>query len=485
MLLLAGCGDEVADPDAGEGAAAAAAPFVVEGVPDGYELVAAGEGERRQEWGNDSAGTDEPFLVVTDGDRRVQLHTFGYEGLQGGFDQGAGKGRDDGWITEARDLGDDLGIKATSADVGRAVLVDLLDRTVEPEDRMDAPGIEDLPQGWSVVGHSDADVLLSLAAVGGTPIGVGPGPEGSPGAGWVGPVSSLSVVSLPGDAAEIDAWFGELPSPVLWYGDSLGEPVTVDGRDGVAVELTEGEGGTGRFLLTTMPDGSLLVVSSFGSPAPLSVAQLVEVAASVRPAGPDEWTAFTDSAWGGPDLRPDDGAVEVTRGSEDGQEWLLQATRTAPPDPNVEPDPNVGWHLDPCLKLLGGKRACPDGAGSWPGVYPFPASSSATESSGFPHSFHLVVTRLPGASVEITTRSGTTTSPLIPLPDGSTRVAVAFGDVPEGFSVSGCSALSMPEFDDNPDVEVFTVDILDESGDFVGCPPSIAMPPDSPELRIG
>ncbi len=489
-LLIIGCGDERSepgDPDGTGGSAAPAIPFMVESVPDGYELVWAGAGERAQEWGNDSAGTDEPLLVVADGDQRVVVNTFGYEGYQGGFGQGAYKGREeDGWVTEARDLGDDLGIKATSADVDREVLADLLDRVVAADDRMDAPTISDLPDGWSVVGHSDADVVLAIGSPGGAADSFGAS-WSVPDQGDAGQEASLTVASVPGDAADLAAWRGRLPRPVLWYGDAVGVPSNVNGRDAVFVAVSEGEGGTMHVLLSSMEGGSLLVVTSAGSPfgpGPLPEETLVQVAASVRPADSDEWTAFTDSAWGGPELHADEGAVELARGTEQGQEWLLQATRSAPRTTNVAPDPDVEWFIDPCLKLLGGRRACADGDAG-PGVSEFRAGTPASGSSGFPSSFRLVVTRLPGARAEITTRNDTATIALHPLPDGSSRVGVFFADLFAGLSVPGCSRVPLPGFDDASDVEIFTVDILDASGAFLGCTPSIITPPDSQELRIG
>jgi len=62
---------------------------------------------------------------------------------------------------------------------------------------------------------------------------------------------------------------------------------------------------------------------------------------------------------------------------------------------------------------------------------------------------------------------------------------VVFTDIPKGFSVPGCSGVSLPGVDDSEDVEIIDVDILDESGSFLGCTPSIVTPPDSPELRVG
>jgi len=172
----------------------------------------------------------------------------------------------------------------------------------------------------------------------------------------------LTVSSVRGDTAELDAWRGRLPNPILWYGDAVGTTASVNGRDAVFVAFEEGEGGTMNVVLTRMEDGSLLVVTSsaFGS-APLAEKELLQVAASVRPAGGDEWTAFTDSTWGGPDLNADEGSVELARGVQGTDEWLLQASQRPPADTGISPGPGVGWCVDPCLKLLGAKQACVDG----------------------------------------------------------------------------------------------------------------------------
>jgi len=482
VLTLTACarsdgGGEGGDDPRDERSDAPAAPFVIDRVPDGFQLAAVGEGTAQQDWSSDIEGTDEAFVVLGDGDRRVIVSAFGYEGTQGGLGQ-VGESpepmTDRGWTTVSRDLGDDLAIRASSRDVEGDELDSLLDHVTVPDDRRRAPTVQDLPDGWQVIGHSDADVVMSAHAYLQEPSNDVPGPTGAYGAGWVAPdrstnASQFTAVSLDGDAATVEAWTGQLLRPVNWYGDAHGEPVTVDGRDAAFVLLTGSEGGTIHLLLSEMEDGSLLLLSSSGDET-LTRDQLVDVAASARPATDAEWTDMSNSTWGGPTLQPDEGEVELARGVEDGEEWLLQATRTPRTDQYLVPtlsnsDPTAEWHIDPCLKLIGGRRACSEGT---PFVARYQRTMSTETSGVFPTEFLLIRTTTPGATLRIAGRSDTVTAPLHELPDASARVAVVMEAYPVGFD--GCSRSSAPPtFPEDADFEVVYFDVLDANGNFAGC----------------
>lgn len=66
-------------------------PFAVGLVPRGFRPVSAGSGNKRQAWGDDSFGTDEPFTVLRgDGDSVMVVSTTGFEGYQGNLGSGVG-----------------------------------------------------------------------------------------------------------------------------------------------------------------------------------------------------------------------------------------------------------------------------------------------------------------------------------------------------------------------------------------------------------
>jgi hypothetical protein len=122
-----------------------------------------------------------------------------------------------------------------------------------------------------VIGHSDADIVMSIgrgAPPGGYVVGWvrgDPNVDGTP---------RVTAVNLAGDSADLSAWHGDLARPVNWFGDAHGEPTEVDGREAVFVLLDEGEGGPDHVLLSRMENGSLLVLTSSGDQL-LSREQLV------------------------------------------------------------------------------------------------------------------------------------------------------------------------------------------------------------------
>lgn len=291
-LVLASCGSDSSsnDPGAPE---ATATPFILDGLPDDFVPVRVGEGGASQDWGTDW-GSDSPFVVLGQGDLRVKVAARGteYEGEVPGSGQFPVSGSTtEQWNVSGRTTGDDIVLEAMSRDVDITVLDRLL-AAVEAEGRRSAPSVDDLPDGWEVIGHSDADIVTSWSS--------GRAPSGGFGATWVrgedvDGAPRLFAVNLPGDTVDLGAWVGDLARPVNWFGDAHGEPIEVDGREAVFVVLDEGEGGPDHVVLSRMADGSVLGLSSSGNEL-LTREQLVDLAASARPATQQEWEQLTAQA---------------------------------------------------------------------------------------------------------------------------------------------------------------------------------------------
>lgn len=290
FLVVAACGSEsttgTADPES------RARPFILEGLPADYVPVGAGAGGD-QDWATDW-GSDSPFVVLQQDDRRVRVEAFGLEYAEQAPESGQLPARgstSDQWTFSERLRGDGIALRATSRDVGVPELDRLLE-AVEAEGRRFAPSVGDLPDGWEVVGGSDADVVMSMDGDLGPADGFGaiwvrgdPNIDGAP---------RLTAVSLAGDA-DVRAWEGELYAPANWFGDAHGELVEVDSREAAFVVLGKWEGGPNHVLLSRMEDGSLLVLTSSGNEL-LSREQLIAFAASARPATAQEWQELEDQA---------------------------------------------------------------------------------------------------------------------------------------------------------------------------------------------
>lgn len=284
-LVLAACGSEstagTAEPES------AAGPFILDALPAEWVPVDAGEGGIDQDWGTEW-GSDSPFIVLAEGGRRVEIEATAPQGWGESTDSGQFPGtgsNTDPWTQSGRVSGDDIVLQATARDVDASELDQLLEG-VAAEGRRSAPTAEDLPDGWEVVGHSDADIVMS--------IGRGLAPSGGYVAGWVrgdpnvDGTPRLTAVNLAGDTADLRAWEGDLARPVNWFGDAHGEATEVDGREAVFVLLDAGEDVPNHVLLSRMGNGSLLVLTSSGNEL-LSRDQLVDLAASARPATEQEW----------------------------------------------------------------------------------------------------------------------------------------------------------------------------------------------------
>jgi hypothetical protein len=496
LVLSAGaCGsgyDDGATPDAAAapaGESGESSPFTVGREPDGYRLVQAGRGGIDQTWSSDSSGDDEPVTVLApvgappDGEDEVRVSLTGYAGFQGGLDQAAtgypaadgehfevdGRpaiytpgGVEDGRQVRA-DLvvavGDDLAVRVAAFGADRDELVDVA-RQVEPHgDHLLAPLVADPPGDLEMVGAADADVGITLVhpALPGTddlPAGTraysAVWAMGEPGTPWGPGTSTVAVSTLPGIALHLAA-----------LGDSLHRvapdepevtPLEVAGRPGAVLDLLLYDELPLRAIATSTPAGDVLLVVARGEEQP-SLDELAAVAASVEPATSAEWDALVERAAGGPGLHPDEGAVELARGSAGDVEWLLQARVDDGTivDFDLDPvEPSGEYVADPCLKLATGERSCPtsssgNGDGS---VFSASARPLDLEDGGTFPGFVVVMTTLPATTLRIPAGDGGTTDvALVPLPGGRRSAAVVVGGDEPGLDLPCGDAASPRAFE--------------------------------------
>lgn len=449
-----------------------------------------------------------------DSDRAVIVAVTGYEGYQGGLAQATSGyldgdserfevdgrpaiyspgGTDADGEPQASDLvvvrGDDLAVRVAAHGADRDRLVDIAERVEPDDDRSRAPRVIDPPDDLEVVGSVDAGVAIGLwasvrpdsDAVPGLPSayaagwlsGRAPAPETGPGPAVtsIGPGSagapsaspsdespsptSLALVAYPGEAADLAALAAIDRVTAL---DRTVTPTVVDGRPGMVVEyVVPGDGYaaalTSRTVLTHAPWGDLLMVTGEGRPELVpSTDQLAGMLASVRQASPAEWEAFEVEAAGGPGLFPDDGAVELDRGTVPGAdgdvEWLLQARPGA---------------LDSCLKLSTRERACSVGGSSSDGNSYGTGGGVADRDGGIPE-FLVVTIPSPGASLRVTTPEGAAEGALHQIPDSELWGGVVFAPG------MGTAALMCPDTAEPPEhMTPVTVEVLDEVGEVIGC----------------
>jgi hypothetical protein len=461
-LLAAACGSGGDDFRTGE-RTAAASPFTFDpaAVPRGYELVVAGRGNKVQDWGSDTAGTDEPFTVLAppgedaSSDRAVVVSVTGFEGYEGGLDQaslsdGGGDLVGDPWADVVVQRGEDLAVRVTSPGVPEEELAGLARRVEPAADRKRAPAV-DVAGDLEVLGSVDADALLAFEG-GFLPYSDEvPGPEGSYSAGWVtGGRGSLVVQTLRGDAADLAA-LGGLEAFAHDQTFAI-HSVELGGAAAAVVEWRYAnslQSWSERAVVVPAASGELVVVVASGPTVP-ERDELLALAETVRPTDPRSWDSFVTEATGGPGLNPDPGATEVMRGTEGSVDWLLQAWPDAQSAPvrlgefvqAVEDRP--GPVVDNCLKLSTGERACTPNSGSEQGIvygYTHPRPE------GDIPPFAIFQTEAFGAAVRVTTTSGTVTADLHELAGGGSRAAVVFAEIS---ALAGCDGL--------PRVEVLAAD---------------------------
>ncbi|MCU1454467.1 MAG: hypothetical protein JWN46_2613 [Acidimicrobiales bacterium] len=447
-------------------------PFVVGHEPAGYLLAAAGQGNQEPLWGSDSFGTDEPFVVLAPASeaasspRAVIVAVTGFEGYQGGLGQASAGYNSahlesfslDGTpalyspeVTDGRqrhhadlvvDRGSDLAVRVNAVGASRDQLVAIA-RHVHPQGRDRAPAVDaGVPGGLRVVGSLDAGPVA--AALAGVPLNTSEiaGTAAAHTVGFVGRASTsdtFAVLTFPGRAGDPAALPGLGRSS---WGPSVGivEP-RVAGRTAVVLEKRQAPAGqaTARLLAMRAADGDLLMVVARSASAAPSLDEIVRVAASVTPTDDATWRQLVLRARGGPGLHADPGALEIQRGSVDG-DWLLQAL---PPDklslrpgvPPVGPGSAVpAFEIDPCLKRANGQRVCAHdlaAGGPTSTVNQHNNGRSQAGGDGFVR-FIVVSTTLPAATVSYTSPAGRTTAPLVPVAGTSLRAAILFPNGLEG-----------------------------------------------------
>ncbi len=485
LVMMAGCGEgkgrnlSSGAPDPTDATESPAAHPITATPPEGFTLVNAGRGGWTQSWGDDSGGNDSPFTVVTDGSRTVTIASLGYESMQGKLDQAIGyspevetlkvSGESARFLPASDGVpnpilgvekGDDLAISVTGSDMTKQELVDLAERVTPSPDHAVAPTVKDLPEPWKVVGSVGADLLgaaESYFSAGGES---GPGPAAGYGLGFASGENQLTLTSLDGDAADLDAL---VPSLVWNEGLNVeGRKVDVGGTPGVMLErchcdIPDNEY-KARALVTHDPTGALVVVSASVQSVP-DEQTLIDVAASVESVDKETWGSMVEEtrmkAANGPGLNPDIGEAEVLRGTEGDLDWLLQTTHES----ELGVGPSV---VDTCLKLSDYTRTCalPRGADQNGAAF-YVAMAGEVKEGLRPFLILTIPTEAvrasAGASIRVTTQEGSGTAPLTAVPGTETSVAVVFVD-DAGTPV--CTTEPKPPESMKP----MTVELLDADG---------------------
>lgn len=510
VLLVAGaaCGS---DPDGaasdesptGPDPSTASSPFTVGPPPDGYRLVAAGRGTGVQEWGSDSFGSDEPYTVLSpDGtatsDDVVVVALTGYDGYQGGLAQAstgylsAGReafthdGQDalfvpaghqpdgSGWADLVVTRDQSVAVRVTTPDGTRDELLAIADGVRVPEAEGDVKGsVVDAPEvdvsGLEVVGAVDADGVVALRSYAQRSSDQVPGPAVAHGAGWVGSadVGFVVVATLPGRSLDVTALGVSGWSPVDLSGETVARLTEVEGRAAAVLAHTRDEESGGqveRVVAVEAPWGDVVVVrSSWGRP--VSEADLLELAASVEQTDEATWDAFVTEAAGGPGLHPDEGRVEVARGSVGKIEWLLQDGPATGGILATEPDddPDLS-QIDTCLKLSDRTRTCADAVQTGPNGTVSTIDDDAVNGNGDTSigDVAIVSTTQEGDSLRATTATGQVTAPLVQVPGRELRAAVVVLDEVGSVRCEGDPATPPPPGS-------MRLDILDAEGQAIAC----------------
>lgn len=179
----------------------------------------------------------------------------------------------------------DLAVRVTARRATRSRLVEILRRVRPAEHHDHAPTVPNPPRGLRVVGSVDADMVTAMKAD--IREGQVPGPPDSHTASWINGRDRLTVMTLPGTAADIAAMVGVARffpgAPAVVHHER------VNARDAVELDLssTLENGNALRVLLTVTAWGELLAVVAQGSPR--SVPSMIQIAESVRPVDNRTW----------------------------------------------------------------------------------------------------------------------------------------------------------------------------------------------------
>ena len=490
LTVLVSCRDDPPEKTA-EADAAIASPFAVDLDVDGYKAVTAGTGTEQQTWGSDSESTDEPFIALRRSGQEgpngvVIVSVTGFEGQEGGLSQSArGSGdREQAFTLDGREaiysppgadalgptwadlvavVGEDLAVRVTAPAASREELVEWLGR-VTTNGREEPPSV-DVGDGVEVIGTVRADAAIASRASPSPNSDQVPGAETSVSVGWTDAPTgtrSLTLMALPGEAADLEALaVGQM---VLGWHDPTVELGERGGRRDLIVEEDDStyERHT-RTIWMEAPNGDLLMARASGLELP-SREELFTLLEDVRPTDEASWEALVIEATGGPGLHPDDGRVEIARGTVGELEWLMQTGPLQIPEVTEEGDVTEGeMGIDPCLKLSNRRRACGGGGGgsNFDWIYSVPKSDEAVPP------YVILSTTLDAASVRVTTRTDQATAPLHQVPGEDLWGAVVFVHDP-GLAVGMCADQPPSTV---PDHEIVTmrVDALDEDGNVIGC----------------
>ena len=461
-------------------------PFTVDAPPDGYVARSAGTGAQEPGWGEDSFGTDEPYLVLSpdgtpDHPDVIVVALTGYLGYQGLLDQASaaygsaetvevggedarfGPATDGRWADLVVAQGEaDVAIRVASPEATLDELAAVVDHVVVPDDRTRPPEVPEPPAGLQVVGAVDAYGAIASQAHVDQQADGGPGPVTARSVGWLeGGTEAgahLVVMTLPARSADLDA----LAVGLRWEAERWGEEVTIR-RDGDAVLVEHvdppetGERYVERTVFTTAPDGDVVAATADGVD-PVALDDLLALARTVEPTDEATWEAFVGEVRGGPGLHADPGRTELMRGmTEDGRGWLLQ---DQPPGEGnmsaagLEP----GWSVDPCLVLTGGDRACPYTASDREGLW------TATGRAEDGLAYTVVATTWPEVDgLLVTADGGTEVVTMVPVPGTDERVAAVVG---MGYVFDPCIEEGQQPPTDLRRIELTTADVA-----AVPCPP--------------
>lgn len=421
-----------------------ASPFSVGYVPDGYHPIQAGRGEIEGDWGQDCCGTDEPYTVLTldgapDGAGPVVVSVTGYEGYQGGLFQASGayptgpervdadgaealhvpEGPvDDGdrstWPELLVDRGDDRAVRVSGPGLDLDQLLAIAREAELPEHRTDAPLIPEPPFGLEVVGSVDVAGVVAKSSGGTSYRGGIYAPVGSWVTNWAGggALEMLTVLTLPGNALDLDALLVDLQPRVSSFRDSS-SPAEVGGRAAVVTERERDEEETTvRSVWTTTSWGDVVVVSSYAVD-PIGTDDLLRMAGSVEATDAGAWEVFIRDVVVGPRLAPDADRSEVTRGVVGDREWLLQTSATPGDEPYLAGLGPPG--IDPCVKLSDGTRRCAINGGDGPG-YEWAQARPSPGQPEWDEEMVVVATSIDAAAVRFVTPTESVDAPLAPVP---------------------------------------------------------------------
>ncbi len=292
-LLVAGCGidEDVVAREAAEVAPsstapseatepaepdepAAASPFAVEEVPDGYELLVEGAGEAEPD--DDAV----PLTVLGPDGAPTGAEVVFVEAVPGGDDGFEDAEGERGWDSLTRD-----GHRAWAIDAEEDALAELLDG-VEATEPGAAPVVEDPPDDLEVAGSITAEGVLALRSrVPGADDPV-PGPVSAHTSVWTTEDgASLVVMAVPEGAVDPAVVVTEVREPrrvVDHERDAVAEDSPVGDETGVITTTADAVSGAvvRRELTVETAWGDVLLVISRGAEV-LDADELVAVAESV------------------------------------------------------------------------------------------------------------------------------------------------------------------------------------------------------------